>query len=69
LNPVPNDDELPSTPHPALSFVLFTQDDCRDFPISFRFTPIEQPEDVCSVIWFSVLPTTLTASMTSISPL
>ncbi len=40
----------------------------RYLPVSFRFTPMLQPEVVCKAIWLFVLPTTFTASMTSISP-
>ena len=69
LKPVPKEVEVPSTPHPALSFVVFTQLDCSDLPVSLRLTDIEQPEEVWSVIWLFVLDTTFTASMTSISPL
>jgi len=58
-----------STPQPALSSVVFTQLVVSDFPVSLRLTPILQPDVVCSVIWLYVLDTTLTASMTSISPL
>jgi len=58
-----------STPQPALSAVLFTQLVVSDLPVSLRLTFMVQPEEVCSVIWLEVLPTTFTASMTSISPL
>lgn len=61
-------EEPASTPQPALSSVELTQDVVSDFPVSLRFTPMLQPADVCSVIWFSALPTTFTASMISISP-
>jgi len=68
LNVVPNVEVPASTPQPALSAVLFTQLVVSALPVSLRLTPIEQPELVCSVIWFCALDTTLTASMTSISP-
>lgn len=70
LNVLPNVDlsVLASTPHPAFSLVLLTQEFWRDFPVSLRLTPMLQPEEVWSVIWLLYSPTTLTASMMSISP-
>lgn len=69
LNVDPNVLVPASTPQPALESVLFKQFVVRTFPDSFRLTPIEHPAAVCSVIWFCASETTLTASMTSISPL
>jgi hypothetical protein len=57
-----------STPQPALSLVVFTQEVDSDFPVSLRLTSILQPDVVCRVIWLEVVETTFTASITSISP-
>jgi hypothetical protein len=68
LKPVPKVVDPASTPQPALSLVVFTQEVDNDFPVSLRLTSILQPGDVCKVIWLGVVEMTFTASITSISP-
>ena len=68
LKPVPKLVESPVTPQPALLSVVLTHEVVSCLPVSLRLTPILQPLDVCSVIWFAALLTTLTVSITSISP-
>ncbi len=57
-----------STPQPALSLVVFTQEVDSDFPVSLRLTSTLQPDEVCRVIWLGAVEMTFTASITSISP-